>query len=773
MFKHIGMIAGVVGVTITEHKASLGCMHSYYHARLFKTPSLNQETCAFMSDTQQSLHFFASCAKSLESLLEDELRVCGAEELRQTVAGVYFQGSLLTAYRALMHLRVANRIILILQERAVSDADSLYEVANSINWLEHMDSDSSFAISAAGTTDQLRHTQFIAQRIKDAIVDQFRAQGLPRPDVSKQEPDLRIHAVIKRNRLTLGIELMTESLHRRGYRLEQGEAPMKETLAAALLMRAGWPRIMTQDQAVIYDPMCGAGTILIEAVLMAMDIAPGLLREGTLSQWPHHDLEAYQQVRAEAIERRELAKGWNGQALGSDQDLRALGMARRNAERAGVWDFIEFDSCLLTEAKPARTPDLLLTNPPYAERLGEDTEVMQIYQELGKLIRTHAVGAEAAVFTARPEWGKLIGMHSHRQYALFNGALPAKLLLFQVNEDSIYQRQATGPVTIKSMTDAALDEGGVMLANRLRKNLKHIGRWAQQKGIECYRLYDADMPEYSFAIDVYKDEQQVIRAHMQEYKAPASISEDDAAQRRKQAVIAVQNVLELPREKVAIKVRERQKGKQQYQPTERDGEDIVVNEGDARLIVNLDKYLDTGLFLDHRPMRRYVHETAHGKDVLNLFCYTGSVTVQAALGGARHTVSVDLSRTYINWARRNLELNGLDLYQNELVELDCITYLQKYRDKFDLIFLDPPTFSNSKSTDNVLDIQRDHAMLIDLCMKRLNAGGLLIFSNNMRRFKMDDAVAEQFDVQDYSAQSLDKDFERNTRIHQTWLIRAR
>lgn len=726
-----------------------------------------------MSDTQQSLHFFASCAKSLESLLEDELRVCGAEELRQTVAGVYFKGSLLTAYRALMNLRVANRIILILQERTVSDADSLYEVANSINWLEHMDSDSSFAISAAGTTDQLRHTQFIAQRIKDAIVDQFRAQGLPRPDVSKQEPDLRIHAVIKRNRVTLGIELMTESLHRRGYRLEQGEAPMKETLAAALLMRAGWPRIMKQDQAVIYDPMCGAGTILIEAVLMAMDVAPGLLREGTLSQWPHHDLQAYQQVRAEAVERRELAKNWNGQALGSDQDLRALGMARRNAERAGVWDYIEFDSCLITEARPTRKPDLLLTNPPYAERLGEDTEVMQLYQELGKLIRTHAVGAEAAVFTARPEWGKLIGMHSHRQYALFNGALPAKLLLFKVNEDSIYQRQATGPVTIKSMTEAALDEGGVMLANRLRKNLKHIGRWAQQKGIECYRLYDADMPEYSFAIDVYKDEQQVIRVHMQEYKAPASISEDDAALRRKQAVIAVQNVLELPREKVAIKVRERQKGKQQYQPTERDGEDIVVNEGDARLIVNLEKYLDTGLFLDHRPIRRYVNEIAHGKDVLNLFCYTGSVTVQAALGGARHTVSVDLSRTYINWARRNLELNGLDLYQNELVELDCITYLQKYRDKFDLIFLDPPTFSNSKSTDNVLDIQRDHALLIDLCMKRLNAGGLLIFSNNMRRFKMDETVSEQFDVQDYSAQSLDKDFERNTRIHQTWLIQAR
>lgn len=725
-----------------------------------------------MSDAEQSLPFFASCAKSLESLLEEELRACGAENIRQSVAGVYFEGSLRVAYRALMHLRVANRIILILQEKMVADADSLYAIANSINWLQHMDSHSSFAISAAGTTDQLRHTQFIAQRIKDAIVDQFREQGLPRPDVSKDNPDLRIHAVIKRNRLVLGIELMTESLHRRGYRLEQGQAPMKETLAAALLMRAGWPRIMKQDEAVIYDPMCGAGTILIEAILMALDIAPGLLRNAELSRWPHHDLDAAEQVLQEARQRRELAKGWSGHALGSDQDLRALGMARRNAERAGVWDYIEFESCLLSDAKPARKPDLLLTNPPYAERLGEDTEVMQLYQELGKLIRTEAIGAEAGVFTARPEWGKLLGMHSHRQYSLFNGAMPAKLLLFQVNEDSIYQRQASGPVTIKSMTEASLDQGGIMLANRLRKNLKNISRWAQQKSIDCYRLYDADMPEYSFAIDVYKDERGAIRVHMQEYKAPASVSEDDAAQRRKQAVLAVQNVMDLPADKVIIKVRERQKGKQQYQPTERDGEDIIVKEGDARLIVNLEKYLDTGLFLDHRPMRRYVNQHAQGKDVLNLFCYTGSVTVQAALGGARHTVSVDLSRTYLNWTRRNLELNGLDLYQNELVELDCTTYLQKYRDTFDLIFLDPPTFSNSKSTDNVLDVQRDHAQLIDLCMRRLNAGGLLIFSNNMRRFKLDETVTAQYDVQDYSAQSLDKDFERNSRIHQTWLIRA-
>lgn len=728
-----------------------------------------------MSEVEQNLAFFASCAKSLESLLEEELRACGAEDIRQTVAGVYFRGTLFTAYRALMYLRVANRVVLILQERLVTDADSLYDAASDIDWLQHMDSQSSFAISASGTTDHLRHTQFIAQRIKDAIVDQFRERGLPRPDVSKDSPDMRIHSVIKRNRLMLGLELMTDSLHRRSYRTEQGEAPMKETLAAALLMRAGWPALMKQDEAVLYDPMCGAGTLLIEGVLMALDIAPGLLRQSSLSRWPHHRPDIWNLVKAEAEQRRDKAKNWNGYALGSDQDLRALGMARRNAERAGVWDYIDFSSSLLSEARPARKPTLLITNPPYAERLGTDAEVMRLYQALGALIREHASGATAAVFTARPEWGKLLGMHSHKQYALFNGALPAKLLLFAVNENTIYQRQQPAGDS-KSLTEAALDEGGLMLANRLRKNLKNLGRWAKQQGISCYRLYDADMPEYAFAIDVYTDEQQQVHVHMQEYKAPASVSEASAALRRRQAVLAVRYVMELGSDRVSIKVREKQKGKQQYQPREREGQDIVVREGDARLIVNLEKYLDTGLFLDHRPMRRFVNKNADGKEVLNLFCYTGSVTVQAAMGGASRTVSVDLSRTYLNWARRNLELNGLDLRNHELVEQDCISYLQRLpgsRRRFDLIFLDPPTFSNSKSTDNVLDVQRDHVMLIDLCMQSLRPDGLLIFSNNMRKFKLDEALSERYQIEDFSARSLDKDFERNPRIHQTWLIRMR
>jgi 23S rRNA (guanine2445-N2)-methyltransferase / 23S rRNA (guanine2069-N7)-methyltransferase len=260
---------------------------------------------------------------------------------------------------------------------------------------------------------------------------------------------------------------------------------------------------------------------------------------------------------------------------------------------------------------------------------------------------------------------------------------------------------------------------------------------------------------------------------MQEYKPPASVTEVDAESRRRQAVLAVQVVLQLPSQFISIKVRERQRGKQQYQPSRETGQDIVVREGDAKLIVNLERYLDTGLFLDHRPIRRYVHQHAADKDVLNLFCYTGSVSVQAALGGARRTVSVDLSNTYLSWAQRNLALNKLNLRSNELVEMDCLRYLQKCRQDFDLIFLDPPTFSNSKSTDNVLDIQRDHGMLIELCMQRLRPEGVLIFSTNMRKFKLDETLADRFAIEDISGASIDRDFARNTRIHQVWLLRAR
>src|SRR5690606_34305272 len=260
--------------------------------------------------------------------------------------------------------------------------------------------------------------------------------------------------------------------------------------------------------------------------------------------------------------------------------------------------------------------------------------------------------------------------------------------------------------------------------------------------ISCYRLYDADMPEFAVAVDLYDG-----WAHVQEYAAPASVSEDKAQARLQDVLVALPQVLGTPAERVVLKQRQRQTGKQQYERMDRRGEFLTVQEGQVRLLVNLTDYLDTGLFLDHRPMRLRIAEEARGKRFLNLFCYTASATVHAAVGGARRTTSVDLSKTYLDWARRNLALNGLsDLHQ-----------LVQDRGEYDLIVLDPPTFSNSKRMDDVFDVQRDHVQLLDMAMARLAPGGVLYFSNNFRRFKLDPALEEKYQVEDISAQTLDKD----------------
>jgi len=312
---------------------------------------------------------------------------------------------------------------------------------------------------------------------------------------------------------------------------------------------------------------------------------------------------------------------------------------------------------------------------------------------------------------------------------------------------------------------STLDEGLTMLINRLRKNKRVLGKWARQQNIECFRLYDRDLPEYAFAIDCYGEFVQ-----MAEYQAPAEISDDKVSARREQAIAAVQEVLGIARENIVLKSRERQRGSQQYESQDQSKSFFAVSEGPAQFWINLHAYLDTGLFLDHRPIRQFIRENAAGKRFLNLFCYTGSASVQAALGGATSTLSIDLSNTYLDWARRNFLLNKIGGKTHRLKKADCIDYLSSKYEKFDLIFLDPPTFSNSKSSSNVLDIQKDHTTLISNAMNKLEKDGLLIFSTNKLNFKLDTKSLKLFEIRDYTKSSLGKDFQRQKKIHQTWLI---
>lgn len=715
--------------------------------------------------------FFASCAKSLEPLLEQELDQLGARELRQTVAGVFFSAPLITGYRASLFSRLASRVVALVAEGPAGDAGELYHCAASVDWTQHMHAEQTISVRAAGVTAGLRHTRFIAQKVKDAVVDGFRDRGLPRPDVARDDPDLLLHAVIKKGRLSLGIDLSGQSLHQRGYRREKGVAPLRETLAAAALVRAGWPELMRTDSALLHDPLCGSGTFLIEGLLMALDIAPGLASGQQCSGWLQHDAQLFGQVLEEARQRRRDTSDWTGRALGSDVDPEVVQKARRNAERAGVYDHLELHTASLEDSLLPAETGLIIANPPYAERLGDEPQTMALYEQLGRFLQRQPEGSRAAVLTARPQWGHLLGLRSHKQYAFFNGSLPTRLLLFDLGPDNRHRgnRPADGEPSgndSDTRAPAELDQGARMLANRLRKNLRNLGRWARRQEQECYRLYDADMPEYAFAIDLYGRQ-----VHMQEYQAPASIREADAELRRQQAIQAVMHALDVDASQIALKMRRRQRGRQQYEAGEHKGEAFTVREGPARFLVNLRRYLDTGLFLDHRPVRRLLREQAAGRRFLNLFCYTGTATVHAALGGATDSLSVDMSRSYLDWASENFALNGLDPDRHRLLRRDCMAWLAEDGESFDLIFLDAPTFSNSSNTDNVLDIQRDHRQLIEQCMRRLTPGGLLVFSTNRRRFRLEEEIGQRFEVEDYSARSLDRDFARNNAIHQVWLIR--
>ncbi|RMW11970.1 Ribosomal RNA large subunit methyltransferase K/L [Pseudomonas amygdali pv. tabaci] len=312
-----------------------------------------------------------------------------------------------------------------------------------------------------------------------------------------------------------------------------------------------------------------------------------------------------------------------------------------------------------------------------------------------------------------------------------------------------------------------VSEGGQMFANRLQKNLKLMGKWVRREGIDCYRVYDADMPEYSLAIDLYHD-----WVHVQEYAAPKSIDPEKASARLFDALAAIPQALNIDKNRVVIKRRERQSGTKQYERQSAQGQFLEVSEGGVKLLVNLTDYLDTGLFLDHRPMRMRIQREASGKRFLNLFAYTATASVHAAKGGARSTTSVDLSRTYLDWARRNLSLNGFS-DKNRLEQGDVMAWLQANRDEYDLIFIDPPTFSNSKRMEGIFDVQRDQVELIDLAMARLAPGGVLYFSNNFRKFVLDENLSQRYAVEDITAQTIDQDFARNGKIHRAWKIMAR
>lgn len=746
--------------------------------------------------SDHDLTFFASTPKGLEPLLANELRDLGAYDVTEAVSGVSFEGTLEVAYKACLWSRVASRVYLPLSTFPVSTPEKLYDGVRSIPWEKHLSPEGSLSVSCNVSASQITHSHYAALKTKDAIVDRFRETLGVRPSVNLFQPDLCINVHISKDMATISIDLSGESLHRRGYREEGVQAPLKENLAAGILLYSKWPAV-AKDGGSFVDLMCGSGTLPIEAALMAADIAPALMRSyfGFLG-WKGHDHKIWNSLLIDAEERKKAGIDRLQDIFGFDRDPSAISASIDNAKRAGLEGKIQFKQQDIASTGDSGPYGLVIVNPPYGERLGKEEELKGLYANIGEQLRKHFVSWKGAVFTGNPGMGKELKLRPRRVRNLFNGPLECKLLHFDIEQRWFYkdnlpspsmgEGQGGGepfqlvppplnpPYGGENLFEAlprgegrivSLTPGAEMLANRLRKNLKTLGAWAAKEGVSCYRLYDADMPEYAVAIDIYEK-----WAHIQEYEAPKSVDEVKAAARLKEVVSVVPDILQIPASRIFLKVRKRQKGPSQYPKFDDQRRFHQVHEGNCIFLVNFTDYLDAGLFLDHRPTRFMIQDMARGKRFLNLFGYTGTATVHAARGGATATTTVDMSKTYIDWARKNMALNGFTGSNHELVQADCLEWLASEKGRFDLIFLDPPTFSNSKRMDETFDVQRDHVELLRSTARLLNRNGVLIFSNNNRKFKMDTASLPDLQIEDITQKTIPKDFERNPRIHNCWKI---
>lgn len=703
-----------------------------------------------------------TCGGGIEEFLSLEIQSITGEPCQSIQGGVTCQASLHNVYKICMWSHLASKVLLPLVEFPYKNEQEFYDKLRQIHWQQHIDVNQTIAISTSSDAAVQINTQFHTYRTKDAIVDYFKHFIGSRPNIDVKNPDVRIHVHFGKHSVVVSLDLAGDPLHKRGYRVAQNEAPIKETLAAALLISVGWP---DNTGPTLVDPMCGSGTLLIEAAMMQAKMAPGLIRKQFgFERWALHDESLWQKVITDAIA-QDQSEDFQFQIKGYDSDADSIQAALKNIKAAGLEGCIHVERRELSKFhlhnKLAEQGGVLVCNPPYGERLDKDTQLIYLYRAMSRMLQTYCQSWQVAIITNQVEYADALQLENPATYKVYNGPIRCVLRSGQV-----VPRPAQFELHSLKLSDVGASQlPAPDLANRLRKNIKGLSKWLKQVQVCAYRLYNSDIPEYNFAIDWYNG-----HLHVQEYAPPKSVDVEKAKKRLDDGIDTIKALFDVPHSHIHIKSRQRQKGKQQYQKLNEVKRTFLVEEQGALILVNLDDYLDTGLFLDHRPTRYRIQQLAQGKRFLNLYCYTGAATVHAALGGAKSTVSVDMSGTYLNWARNNLYINGCAEATNELIRNDCMAWLRATNRQFDLIFLDPPTFSNSKRMKGYFDVQAAHEELIDLAMKRLEPGGLLIFSNNFNRFKLAEGLSERYQVEDVTRSSIPPDFERGSPIHRCWEV---
>lgn len=758
-----------------------------------------------------------TCADGLENALLIELDSFGLAGEIMRAGRIRVQVSLAKFYHICLYSRVASRVLLPIgeyhfkQKQATTNQiskdakgrtvartldtqiidedvpEALYKFAARYDWAKVFGLDDTFAIRLSTDKRLTVNQQFATLRIKDAIADNFNKQFGERPDVSKT-PDFHIFAAANNKFAELFLDLSGTSLHRRGYRVVNTAAPLKENLAAALLYESNWH---TGKHDALIDPMCGSGTFITEALLMRADYPVGLDKttaEFGFYHWAYHDDVLWQEAVSRASERFHANLDKLAQnpptVIALDADANATHACHQNLLASGLAPIISHITLQQkavsglkdTLSKIRADHPLIITNPPYGERLGESDFIKPLYHGLGLsvvdgLMQAGVTRADMAVLGSHVEHVDTLPIIDPKTLRCHNGALTVYFrhgALDLSKKDSLIESFVKREIS---------NEESQEFINRFQKNLAHLKKLAKTDDVTNLRVYDADLPNYNVAIDLYDD-----KVHVQEYAPPKQIPADVAKARFNLVLNGVREVLGVFREDVFIKTRARQSGNEQY--TKNPNADTkrkkmyVAREHGAYLYVNFTDYLDTGLFIDHRNMRQIVANASRAKRVLNLFAYTCTASVHAAMAGARSVTSVDLSANYLDWGKQNFALNGLVLdaeYESgqkyQFIASDVFEWIKEHTEQYDVIFIDPPTFSNSKKFKGTFDVQRDHVALINRAMNRLSADGVLYFSNNYTRFELDESLNARYDVVCITDKTIGFDFNPKKPIHQSYQIR--
>ena len=675
----------------------------------------------------ENLELFASCLSGLEAPLAEELKRLGIKRVRPLGGGVAFFCDVRHALSACLWSRLASRILVVVGRVNAGDANLLYEGVRRIAWEGVIVPGASMSVQAHGMNDELRNTRFTALKVKDAVCDRLREMRGERPDVDADHADVSVDVRVREGRATISLDLSGESLYHRSYLTPDDgpDAPLSCALAAGLLALAGWRTRGSRGEALV-DPACGDGFLVVEAASAACDLAPGLTRERWgFFGWVPSDPDVWNELIDEADERFER------------------GLA--SATAPGALD------------GPASAPP----DPAHVRFAGASTSSPAIARA-----RVHA---------------KRAGLRQAVSIELADAQSVDELVSRVCAAAGRARGGEAASCTVASVhVVEVLEPTSEQFAARLRKTAKERRKWARREGVSCYRVYDADLPDYAVAIDVYPgagDAEGNLYLHIAEYAAPSTI-DPGKAQRRYDDVLALAPVvLGVRPDHVFSKVRRRDKGGSQYRDSGRRSYVTQVREDGYLFEVDLAGYLDTGLFLDHRLTRELVGKKAEGKRFLNLFAYTGSASVHAAGGGAKSTATVDLSQTYLDWAARNMAANGFEGEQHTFERGDTMAWITEARRtgrRFDLVFVDPPTFSNSKAMGKrTWDVQRDHVELLIGVSRLLSEEGEAVFSCNLRSFKPDEEALAKYGVtlEDITAQTIPHDFERNPRIHKCYLVK--